>query len=65
MADGLELESVRIEPARRIAVLPVLGELLWFVQDDGIACTRPRVCFPDDRATLDEEREVVQAGLMP
>jgi hypothetical protein len=46
-------------------VLPVLGELLWFVEDDGIARTRPRVCFPDDRATLDQECQVVEARLMP
>jgi hypothetical protein len=45
-------------------VLSVLGELLWFVQDDCIARTRPRVCFPDDRAALDQECEVVQTRLM-
>ena len=63
VADGLQLESVRIEPAGRKAVFPVLGELAWLVQDDGSACTRPLVCLPDDRSALDQECEVMQACL--
>ena len=46
-------------------MLPVLGELLWFVQDDCLPCERPCVCFPDDGATLDQKCKVVQTRLMP
>ena len=63
VADGLQLESVWIEPVGGKAVLPVLGELARFVQDDGVAGARPRMRFPDDRSAFDEEREVVKAGL--
>jgi hypothetical protein len=52
-----------IEPVGRETVLPVLGELAWFVQDDGVACTHPLVCFPDDASARDLECEVVKAGL--
>src|SRR5262249_46379644 len=55
VADGLELESVGIKPVGRETVLPVLRKLLWLVEDDGPACDRPLVRFPDDRSALDEE----------
>ena len=42
---------------------PVLGELGWFVQDDGVACKGPLVCFPDDRSARDQECEVMEACL--
>ena len=44
-------------------MLPVLRELGWFVQDDGLARTRPLVCLSDDLSARDQEGEVVEAGL--
>ena len=54
---------MRIEPVRRKTVRPVLGELAWFVQDDGVACKSPFVRLPDDRSALDQECEVMKACL--
>ena len=54
---------MRIEPVGRITVRPVLGELGGLVQDDGVACTSPLVCFSNDRAACDQEREVMKPRL--
>ena len=52
-----------IEPVGREAVLAVLRELLWFVEDDRVVLARPPVRVADDRSARDQKREVVQAGL--
>ena len=63
VANRLELDSMRIEPVRREALRPVLGELGGFVQDDGVACTSPLVRLSNDRAARDQEREVMEPRL--
>jgi hypothetical protein len=64
VADGLQLESMGVEPVGRKSVLAVLRELLWLVEDDGIACTCPLVCFADDRSARDQETKVMEAGVV-
>jgi hypothetical protein len=61
VADRLELDSMRIKPVGRKTVRPVLRELAGFVQHDGVACMSPLVCFSNDRATRDQECDVVKA----
>jgi len=39
VANGFQLEAVGVEPVRGKTVFPVLGELAWWVQDDGLSCT--------------------------
>ena len=34
-----------------------------FLKDDGVACASPLVCLANDRAALDQECEVMEAGL--
>ena len=65
VANRLELDSMRIEPVGRKTVRPVLGELARFVQDDGVVCTSPLVCFSNDRAARDQEREVMKTRFAP
>jgi hypothetical protein len=43
-------------------VLTVLRELARFVEDLGVVRTSPLMCFPDNPAALDREREVLEAG---
>ncbi len=64
VANRFKLDSMRIKPVGRKTVRPVLGELAGFVQDDGVACTRPLVCFLNDRAARDQECEVMKARLV-
>src|SRR6266849_3180650 len=63
VADRLQLESVRIKPVGRKTVWPVPGELTGFVEDDGVACTSPLVCVPDDGSARDQECEVMKPCL--
>ncbi len=42
---------------------PVLRKLAGFVQDDGVACTSPLVCFSNDRAARNQECDVMKARL--
>ena len=63
VANRLELESMRIKPVGRKTVFAILREVAWFVQDDGLACTCPLVCFSDDRSGRDQECEVMKARL--
>ena len=63
VADRLKLDSMRIKPVGRKTVRPVLGELAGFVQDDGVACMSPLVCFSNDRAARDQECDVMKARL--
>jgi hypothetical protein len=60
VADRLQLESVRVKPIGRKTVWSVLGELTGFVEDDGLACSRPLVCVPDDGSARDQECEVMK-----
>ena len=64
VAEGFEHEAVRIEPERRV-VLPILRELTWFVDDLGVPCQRPTMCFSHDLATRDEEAQVLKPGTVP
>jgi len=52
---------MRIEPVGRKTVRPVLWEFAGLIQDDGVACTSPLVCFSNDRAARDQECDVVKA----
>jgi hypothetical protein len=57
VTNRLQLESMGIKPVGRETVWPVLGKLVGFVEDDGVACTSPPMCFPDDGPTRDQECE--------
>jgi hypothetical protein len=63
VANRLKLDSMKIKPVGRKTVRAVLGELAGFVQDDGVACTSPLVCFSNDRAARDQECDVMKARL--
>src|SRR5687768_15262417 len=63
VANRLQLESIRVEPVGRKAVLAVLGELLRLVEDDRVALERPPVRVPHDLPARDEEREVMETRL--
>ncbi len=64
VADRLQLEPMEIKPVGGKAVWPVLGELLGFVEDDGVACTSPAVRSPDDCSARDQECEVMKTWLL-
>ena len=53
---------MRIQPVGSIAMLPILGELAWRVQDLGAAGTSPLVCFSDDGPARDQEPQVMKPG---
>jgi hypothetical protein len=41
-------------------MLPVLRELARFVEDLGVVRASPLICFADNPATLDHERDVLE-----
>src|SRR5690242_4427484 len=62
VAHGFQLEAVRIEPVRGVAMLSVLRERLRLVEDDGVTRTRPPMRGADDVSRRDEERKMMEPG---
>jgi hypothetical protein len=60
VADRFQFEAMRIEPVRRETMFSVLRELTGFVEDDGLAGSRPLVCGADDGSARDQECEVMK-----
>ena len=63
VANRFKLDSMRIKPVGRKTMFPILREVAWFVQDDGLACTCPLVRFSNDRSARNQECEVMKARL--